>query len=214
MATSADTGLIGALRRLRDPLLLFVLPVTFALLLAFAGYAASWPIGFDFRGTLWEPARALLDGLPIYPEPTRENVVVGNPTVYPPVFILASIPLALLPSRSPRGSGSACSPLCVVAAMWIVGAARLALPRARGDLARRRPRPLLREPDDRPRPARRARLALSRRGARSRGWRSASPSRRSSSSGRSSSGSCSRGGFALPPGRWRRRSCSSSAPGR
>ena len=116
-----DTGLIGALRRLRDPLLLFVLPVTFALLLAFAGYAASWPIGFDFRGTLWEPARAVLDGLPIYPEPTRENVVVGNPTVYPPVFILAAIPLALLPVTLASWLWFFLLAVCVVAAMWIVG---------------------------------------------------------------------------------------------
>ncbi|HET6616324.1 MAG TPA: glycosyltransferase 87 family protein [Gemmatimonadota bacterium] len=90
-------GLGHVLRQVRDPLLLGVLPVTFALLLAFVGYANSWPIGFDFRGTLWEPARALLDGGAIYPEPTRTAVVVGNPAVYPPLFILASVPLALLP---------------------------------------------------------------------------------------------------------------------
>ena len=50
-SSEPETGFIGALRRLRDPLLLFVVPVTFALLLAFVGYRASWPIGFDFRGT-------------------------------------------------------------------------------------------------------------------------------------------------------------------
>jgi glycosyl transferase family 87 len=91
------TGFTGALRQLRDPLLLAVVPITFALLSIFLGYLNSWPIGFDFRGTLWEPARALLDGGAVYPEPTREAVVIGNPTVYPPLFILASIPLALLP---------------------------------------------------------------------------------------------------------------------
>ena len=93
-------GLGGALRRLRDPILLGAVPVTFALLLAFVGYADSWIIGFDFRGTLWEPARALLDGTPIYPVPEREAVAVGNPAVYPPVFILASVPLALLPAAT------------------------------------------------------------------------------------------------------------------
>jgi hypothetical protein len=92
-----DLPLIGALRQLRDPLLLFVAPVVFAILVAFVGYHASWPIGFDFRGTLWEPARALLDGGAIYPEPTRDAVLVGNPTVYPPLFILLATPLALLP---------------------------------------------------------------------------------------------------------------------
>ncbi len=113
--------LIGALRRLRDPLLLFVFPVTFALLLAFVGYANSWPIGFDFRGTLWEPARALLDGMPIYPEPTREAVVVGNPAVYPPPFILASVPLALLPVTLASWLWFFVLAGCVLAAMWILG---------------------------------------------------------------------------------------------
>ncbi len=117
----ADIPLIGALRRLRDPLLLFVLPVVFALLLAFAGYHNSWPIGFDFRGTLWEPARALLDGAAIYPEPIRDNIVVGNPAVYPPPFILASVPLALLPVSAAAWLWFFVLAGCVLAAMWIVG---------------------------------------------------------------------------------------------
>ena len=114
-------GLGGALRRLRDPLLLFVLPVTFAILLALLGYAASWPIGFDFRGTLWEPARAFLDGTPIYPEPTRAAVDIGNPTVYPPLFILASVPLALLSAAFASWVWFFLLACCVFAAMWIVG---------------------------------------------------------------------------------------------
>ena len=96
-------------------------PVTFALLLAFVGYGNSWPIGFDFRGTLWEPARALLDGTPIYPEPTREAVVVGNPAVYPPVFILASVPLALLPAAAASWLWFFVLAAGVLASMWILG---------------------------------------------------------------------------------------------
>ena len=114
-------GYIGALRRLRDPLLLLAVPVGFALLLAFAGYGRSWPIGFDFRGTLWEPARALLDGAPIYPRPTRDAVVVGNPTVYPPVFILAAVPLALLPVTAASWLWFALLGGAMLASMWIVG---------------------------------------------------------------------------------------------
>ena len=107
-------GLIGALRQLRDPLLLIAFPITFAVLSVALGYMNSWPVGFDFRGTLWEPARALLDGAAIYPEPTRDNIVLGNPAVYPPVFIVASVPLALFLSVRRRGSGSACSaPACL-----------------------------------------------------------------------------------------------------
>jgi alpha-1,2-mannosyltransferase len=119
--TEAETGFIGALRQLRDPLLLLVAPVGFALLVAFVGYGASWPIGFDFRGTLWEPARALLDGAAVYPEPTRDAIVIGNPTVYPPLFILLSVPLALLPVTVASWLWFGLLGACVFAAMWILG---------------------------------------------------------------------------------------------
>ena len=113
-------GLSHALRRLRDPLLLVAVPVSFAALVVL-GYSDSWPIGFDFRGTLWEPARALLDGERIYPEPTRDAVVVGNPTVYPPLLILLSIPLALLPAAAASWLWFCLLGVAVLASMWIVG---------------------------------------------------------------------------------------------
>ena len=115
------TSLGRTLRQFRDPLLLFVVPVGFALLLAFVGYGSSWPIGFDFRGTLWEPARALLDGHAIYPQPTRDSVVVGNPAVYPPLFIIASVPLALMPVAVAAWLWFLVLVAAVLAAMWILG---------------------------------------------------------------------------------------------
>jgi hypothetical protein len=114
-------GYIGALRRLRDPLLVVVVPITFAVLSIVLGYLNSWPIGFDFRGTLWEPARALLDGIPIYPEPTRDNIVLGNPAVYPPVFILLSVPLAVIPVTAASWLWFCVLAGCVFAALWILG---------------------------------------------------------------------------------------------
>lgn len=116
-----QTGLIGALRHLRDPLLLLAVPITFATLQVVVGYPAGWPIGFDFRGTLWEPARAVLEGGAIYPEPTRDSVLVGNPAVYPPVFILAAVPLAFLPVGLASSLWFLILGMCVLAAMWIVG---------------------------------------------------------------------------------------------
>jgi hypothetical protein len=116
-----DLPLIGALRQLRDPLLLFAVPVLFAILVAFVGYRASWPIGFDFRGTLWGPARALLDGKSIYPEPTRDAVLVGNPTVYPPLFILLTTPLALLPVGVASWLWLFVLAGCAFVAMWLLG---------------------------------------------------------------------------------------------
>jgi hypothetical protein len=98
-----------------------VLPVTFALLSIFLGYLNSWPIGFDFRGTLWEPARALLDGAPIYPAPTVDNIVLGNPAVYPPVFILVSVPLAVLPVAPASWLWFCVLGVCVLAALRILG---------------------------------------------------------------------------------------------
>ena len=117
----AEAGLLGALRQVRDPLLLLGVPIVFALLSIFVGYANSWPIGFDFRGTLWEPARALLDGTPIYPEPTRASVVVGNPAVYPPLFIIASVPLALLPVTLASWLWFCVLGVGVLVSMWILG---------------------------------------------------------------------------------------------
>jgi hypothetical protein len=116
-----DLPLIGALRQLRDPLLLLAFPVTFAFLSVVFGYLNSWPIGFDFRGTLWEPARAVLDGAAIYPEPTRDNIVLGNPAVYPPLFIIASVPLALLPVAAASWIWFCVLGACVFFAMWILG---------------------------------------------------------------------------------------------
>jgi hypothetical protein len=117
----SDVLFIGALRRLRDPLLLFVAPITFAVLSITLGYLHSWPIGFDFRGTLWEPARALLDGGSIYPEPTAASVVIGNPSVYPPVFILVSVPLALLPATAAAWIWFCLLGVGLFGALWLVG---------------------------------------------------------------------------------------------
>jgi hypothetical protein len=117
----AHPGLALALRRLRDPLLLFVLPATFAVLTLVTGHASVGMVGFDFRGTLWEPARALLDGGAVYPEPTHDAVVVGNPAVYPPLFIVLSAPLALLSVDIAALLWSALLAGCVAAALWIMG---------------------------------------------------------------------------------------------
>jgi hypothetical protein len=61
-----------------------------------SAYDVVGMVGFDFRGTLWQPARAWLDGAAIYPEPARAAIELGNPAVYPPLIILLTAPLALL----------------------------------------------------------------------------------------------------------------------
>ena len=114
-------SLLRVLRQFRDPILFGAVPVTFGLLLVFAAYGPSWPTGFDFRGTLWEPARALLDGNSIYPPPTHAAVVVGNPAVYPPLFILATVPLALVPVGAAAWLWLVLLAAGVAASLWILG---------------------------------------------------------------------------------------------
>ena len=174
---------------------------TFALLSVFVGYVASWPIGFDFRGTLWEPARALLDGAPIYPEPTREpSSSATRPSIRRSSSSLRSRSLScpstvavvalVLPARasacSRRCGSSACATGAVTSSRsrrrsWSTacssGTSRCSSSsrsRSRGGTATGRASP---------------------------GSRSASRSRPSCSSGRSSSGCSSRGGSGRQRGR-------------
>jgi len=87
-------GVARAARTIGPVVLLGVLPFVIAV--------AQWSdlsdrfdtYGFDFRGTLWEPARAVLDGSSPYPDPDDPSIVTGNPSVYPPLAILVSVSLA------------------------------------------------------------------------------------------------------------------------
>jgi hypothetical protein len=54
-------------------------------------------IGFDFRGTLWDPAEAILAGRSPYPPPEAAAIDDGNPAVYPPAVMLLVAPLTWLP---------------------------------------------------------------------------------------------------------------------
>jgi hypothetical protein len=60
------------------------------------GFAAH-VIAFDFEGTLWDPAVAIRDGLMPYPAPTKSEVEVGNPALYPPLLMLLLVPFTVLP---------------------------------------------------------------------------------------------------------------------
>jgi hypothetical protein len=54
-------------------------------------------VGFDFKGTLWEPAEAILAGRSPYPPPLAAAIDDGNPAVYPPAVMLLVAPLTWLP---------------------------------------------------------------------------------------------------------------------
>ena len=64
--------------------------------LAWKSVDEAW-LGFDFEGTLWDPAVASLEGQAPYPEPVVSEVEVGNPALYPPLLFLLVTPLTLLP---------------------------------------------------------------------------------------------------------------------
>ena len=53
--------------------------------------------GFDFMGTLWEPALAIREGRSPYPSAIVYEVQVGNPALYPPLLMICAVPLTLLP---------------------------------------------------------------------------------------------------------------------
>jgi Glycosyltransferase family 87 len=56
--------------------------------------------GFDFRGTVLDGGRAVLDGRAPYPSPGALEPVpseIGSPFVYPPLILWLAVPLALLP---------------------------------------------------------------------------------------------------------------------
>ena len=130
-------GLGHALRRLRDPVLL-LLPCPSCSRARLAYGHGLGRVGFDFRGTLWEPARALLDGDSDLPRADTRGGRGGEPGRVPAVaFILASVA-----ARAPAGVGGLVAlvrrPRRGRARLDVdPRGARLALPRARRHVAGR-----------------------------------------------------------------------------
>jgi hypothetical protein len=54
-------------------------------------------LGFDFKGTIWEPGRQILAGHSPYPRALASEMNTGNPSVYPPLALWLTLPFALLP---------------------------------------------------------------------------------------------------------------------
>jgi Glycosyltransferase family 87 len=54
-------------------------------------------LGFDFKGTIWEPGRQILAEHSPYPRALASEMNTGNPSVYPPLALWLTLPLALLP---------------------------------------------------------------------------------------------------------------------
>ena len=54
-------------------------------------------LGFDFQGTMWDPAVAIREGRSPYPAPTVSGLEIGNPALYPPLLVVLVTPLTTLP---------------------------------------------------------------------------------------------------------------------
>ena len=84
-------------------------------------YADQHALGLDFKGTLWEPAQAILDGRSPYPDPSLAAITNGAPAVYPPPAMLAALPLGLLPWQAAAAVWAVLLVAGVVAALRLLG---------------------------------------------------------------------------------------------
>jgi glycosyl transferase family 87 len=118
----SSAGLARAARRARPVVLFVLLPLLVALLRVADLRDQFDSYGFDFRGTLWEPARQILDGRSPYPSANDvASLVSGNPSVYPPLPIELATPLARLGFDAAFACWVTLLALAVVAALWLVG---------------------------------------------------------------------------------------------
>ena len=117
-----SAGVTAALQRIR-PLVVFVLlPSLLALVRVDDLHKRFGTFGFDFTGTLWQPARRLLDGGSPYPSATdAASLTAGNPSVYPPLPIELASPLARLGFDTSLAIWMVVLVFAVVAALWAVG---------------------------------------------------------------------------------------------
>jgi len=93
---TSERNEVGTGSVLTSALLLYALPVVFSIVVL-SGVHGSGVLGFDFRGTLWDPGEDILVGRTPYPPPEPDALRTGNPAVYPPAVMLVTAPLTLLP---------------------------------------------------------------------------------------------------------------------
>ncbi|HET6616325.1 MAG TPA: glycosyltransferase 87 family protein [Gemmatimonadota bacterium] len=90
-------GLTRAARAVLPLAIFLLLPLLVAVLRLEGLNDRFTTYGFDFRGTLWEPAGKVLDGANPYPSVTDwGSIASGNPSVYPPLPITMALPFARL----------------------------------------------------------------------------------------------------------------------
>jgi hypothetical protein len=88
--------MVRAARKVFAVLVFGVIPIAWAVAV-FKFDAHLGLLGFDFKGTIWEPGRQILAGHSPYPHPLASEMNTGNPSVYPPFALLLTLPFSLLP---------------------------------------------------------------------------------------------------------------------
>jgi hypothetical protein len=112
--------MIRAIRQILAIWFLGVLPLVFAIWMLKLE-AHDGLLGFDFRGTLWEPGRHILAGESPYPPPLASAIDHGNPSVYPPVALWLAVPFALLPFTVAYWLWTALLTASVIATLYVLG---------------------------------------------------------------------------------------------
>jgi alpha-1,2-mannosyltransferase len=97
--------------------LFMVMSAALVVVIAFANES----VGFDFRGTLWEPANEIWQGGSPYPAPVQAEVQVGNPALYPPLLMFLVVPLSLLPWWLALTIWSLAGAASIVSALYVLG---------------------------------------------------------------------------------------------
>jgi hypothetical protein len=109
----------AAARRVLTVVLLGVVPLAFGV--GVLQVESHWGLfAFDFKGALWEPARAILHGESPYSHPIASEMDTGNPSVYPPVALWLAVPFALLPLGLAQWVWAAVLVAAVVSTLWLL----------------------------------------------------------------------------------------------
>jgi hypothetical protein len=97
-----------------------LVPLAFGVLVVHAE-AKLGLLGFDFKGTIWQPGRDILVGHSPYPAPLPSEMNTGNPSVYPPFALVLTVPFAWLPFSLAYAAWTAALIASVLATLRILG---------------------------------------------------------------------------------------------
>jgi hypothetical protein len=112
-------GFLRAGRKLWFFCTLGLAPLAYAVLVVHAESKLGL-LGFDFKGTIWQPGRDILAGNSPYPSPVVSEMRTGNPSVYPPLALVLTVPFALLPFQAAYAAWTILLVAGIVGTLWIL----------------------------------------------------------------------------------------------